>query len=64
LITQVILGNLLLEPENSPTLFKWNISQATSGMRFEVTRYDIGGLDRALADDHARGFVESVNITR
>jgi len=25
---------------------------------YEVTRYDIGGLDRALADDHARGFVK------
>ena len=23
-----------------------------------MTRYDIGGLDRALADDHARGFVK------
>jgi pyruvate/2-oxoglutarate dehydrogenase complex dihydrolipoamide dehydrogenase (E3) component/uncharacterized membrane protein YdjX (TVP38/TMEM64 family) len=25
---------------------------------YEVTSYDIGGLDRALADDHARGFVK------
>ena len=25
---------------------------------YEITRYDIGGLDRALADDHARGFVK------
>jgi pyruvate/2-oxoglutarate dehydrogenase complex dihydrolipoamide dehydrogenase (E3) component len=25
---------------------------------YEVTRYDIGGLDRALADDHACGFVK------
>ncbi|MFT6990707.1 MAG: pyruvate/2-oxoglutarate dehydrogenase complex dihydrolipoamide dehydrogenase (E3) component [Paraglaciecola sp.] len=25
---------------------------------YEVTRYDLGGLDRALADDHARGFVK------
>ncbi|MFQ3221641.1 MAG: pyruvate/2-oxoglutarate dehydrogenase complex dihydrolipoamide dehydrogenase (E3) component [Paraglaciecola sp.] len=25
---------------------------------YEVTTYDIGGLDRALADDHARGFVK------
>ncbi|MFQ3235748.1 MAG: pyruvate/2-oxoglutarate dehydrogenase complex dihydrolipoamide dehydrogenase (E3) component [Paraglaciecola sp.] len=25
---------------------------------YEVTRYDIGGLDRALTDDHARGFVK------
>jgi pyruvate/2-oxoglutarate dehydrogenase complex dihydrolipoamide dehydrogenase (E3) component/uncharacterized membrane protein YdjX (TVP38/TMEM64 family) len=28
------------------------------GIEYEVTRYDIGGLDRALADDHARGFVK------
>ncbi len=28
------------------------------GVEYEVTRYDIGGLDRALADDHARGFVK------
>lgn len=27
-------------------------------IEYEVTRYDIGGLDRALADDHARGFVK------
>lgn len=27
-------------------------------IQYEVTRYDIGGLDRALADDHARGFVK------
>lgn len=27
-------------------------------LEYEVTRYDIGGLDRALADDHARGFVK------
>lgn len=27
-------------------------------VEYEVTRYDIGGLDRALADDHARGFVK------
>jgi len=25
---------------------------------YEVTSYDLGGLDRALADDHARGFVK------
>jgi pyruvate/2-oxoglutarate dehydrogenase complex dihydrolipoamide dehydrogenase (E3) component/uncharacterized membrane protein YdjX (TVP38/TMEM64 family) len=25
---------------------------------YEVTRYDLGGLDRALTDDHARGFVK------
>ncbi|MFT5839735.1 MAG: pyruvate/2-oxoglutarate dehydrogenase complex dihydrolipoamide dehydrogenase (E3) component [Flavobacteriales bacterium] len=25
---------------------------------YEVTKYDIGGLDRALTDDHARGFVK------
>jgi pyruvate/2-oxoglutarate dehydrogenase complex dihydrolipoamide dehydrogenase (E3) component/uncharacterized membrane protein YdjX (TVP38/TMEM64 family) len=25
---------------------------------YEVTTYDIGGLDRALAEDHARGFVK------
>ena len=25
---------------------------------YEVTTYDLGGLDRALADDHARGFVK------
>lgn len=25
---------------------------------YELTSYDIGGLDRALADDHARGFVK------
>jgi len=28
------------------------------GMAYEVTKYDIGGLDRALTDDHARGFVK------
>ncbi|KKO49653.1 pyridine nucleotide-disulfide oxidoreductase [Arsukibacterium sp. MJ3] len=28
------------------------------GIEVEVTRYDIGGLDRALADNHARGFVK------
>ncbi|MFT4937115.1 MAG: pyruvate/2-oxoglutarate dehydrogenase complex dihydrolipoamide dehydrogenase (E3) component [Paraglaciecola sp.] len=27
-------------------------------IEYEVTRFDIGGLDRALADDHARGFVK------
>jgi pyruvate/2-oxoglutarate dehydrogenase complex dihydrolipoamide dehydrogenase (E3) component/uncharacterized membrane protein YdjX (TVP38/TMEM64 family) len=27
-------------------------------VEYEVTRYDIGGLDRALADDHASGFVK------
>tara|TARA_R110002153_G_scaffold68547_8_gene182024 strand:+ start:6621 stop:8762 length:2142 start_codon:yes stop_codon:yes gene_type:complete len=27
-------------------------------VEYEVTRYDIGGLDRALADDHAKGFVK------
>lgn len=27
-------------------------------VEYEVTQYDIGGLDRALADDHARGFVK------
>jgi pyruvate/2-oxoglutarate dehydrogenase complex dihydrolipoamide dehydrogenase (E3) component len=25
---------------------------------YEITKYDIGGLDRALTDDHARGFVK------
>jgi pyruvate/2-oxoglutarate dehydrogenase complex dihydrolipoamide dehydrogenase (E3) component len=29
---------------------------------YEVTRYDIGGLDRALADDHARGFVKVLTV--
>ncbi|WP_299072175.1 FAD-dependent oxidoreductase [uncultured Paraglaciecola sp.] len=29
---------------------------------YEVTRYDIGGLDRALADDHARGFVKVLTL--
>lgn len=33
-------------------------SAKTKGIEVEVTRYDIGGLDRALADDHARGFVK------
>ena len=33
-------------------------SAAQQGIEVEVTRYDIGGLDRALADDHARGFVK------
>jgi pyruvate/2-oxoglutarate dehydrogenase complex dihydrolipoamide dehydrogenase (E3) component/uncharacterized membrane protein YdjX (TVP38/TMEM64 family) len=33
-------------------------SAKQQGIDFEVTRYDIGGLDRALADDHARGFVK------
>lgn len=28
------------------------------GIAYEVTKYDIGGLDRALTDDHARGFVK------
>ena len=27
-----------------------------------MTRYDIGGLDRALADDHARGFVKVLTV--
>ncbi|MEP1448539.1 MAG: FAD-dependent oxidoreductase [Paraglaciecola sp.] len=27
-------------------------------VEYEVIRYDIGGLDRALADDHAKGFVK------
>ena len=27
-------------------------------VEYEVTRYDIGGLDRALADGHASGFVK------
>lgn len=34
------------------------MSAKEQGIDFEVTRYDIGGLDRALADDHARGFVK------
>jgi pyruvate/2-oxoglutarate dehydrogenase complex dihydrolipoamide dehydrogenase (E3) component/uncharacterized membrane protein YdjX (TVP38/TMEM64 family) len=34
------------------------MSAKHQGIDFEVTRYDIGGLDRALADDHARGFVK------
>jgi pyruvate/2-oxoglutarate dehydrogenase complex dihydrolipoamide dehydrogenase (E3) component/uncharacterized membrane protein YdjX (TVP38/TMEM64 family) len=29
-----------------------------SNTEYEVTRFDMGGLDRALADDHARGFVK------
>jgi len=29
---------------------------------YETTRYDIGGLDRALADDHARGFVKVLTV--
>ncbi|MEP7706008.1 FAD-dependent oxidoreductase [Paraglaciecola sp. 25GB23A] len=33
-------------------------SAKQQGIEVEVTRYDIGGLDRALADDHARGFVK------
>lgn len=33
-------------------------SAKKKGIEVEVTRYDIGGLDRALADDHARGFVK------
>jgi pyruvate/2-oxoglutarate dehydrogenase complex dihydrolipoamide dehydrogenase (E3) component/uncharacterized membrane protein YdjX (TVP38/TMEM64 family) len=33
-------------------------SARQQGVEVEVTRYDIGGLDRALADDHARGFVK------
>jgi len=28
------------------------------GIAYEITTYDIGGLDRALTDDHARGFVK------
>ncbi|MGY0591589.1 MAG: FAD-dependent oxidoreductase [Paraglaciecola chathamensis] len=35
-------------------------SAKQQGIDFEVTRYDIGGLDRALADDHARGFVKVI----
>jgi pyruvate/2-oxoglutarate dehydrogenase complex dihydrolipoamide dehydrogenase (E3) component/uncharacterized membrane protein YdjX (TVP38/TMEM64 family) len=31
-------------------------------LAYEVTRYDIGGLDRALADDHARGFVKVLTV--
>jgi len=31
-------------------------------VEYEVTRYDIGGLDRALADDHARGFVKVLTV--
>ncbi|GAC33771.1 FAD-dependent oxidoreductase [Paraglaciecola polaris] len=34
------------------------VSAKQQGIEVEVTRYDIGGLDRALADDHARGFVK------
>ncbi len=34
------------------------MSAKQQGIEVEVTRYDIGGLDRALADDHARGFVK------
>ncbi|MFT4788650.1 MAG: pyruvate/2-oxoglutarate dehydrogenase complex dihydrolipoamide dehydrogenase (E3) component [Paraglaciecola sp.] len=33
-------------------------SAKQKGIEVEVTRYDIGGLDRALTDDHARGFVK------
>ncbi|MFT7524976.1 MAG: pyruvate/2-oxoglutarate dehydrogenase complex dihydrolipoamide dehydrogenase (E3) component [Arenicella sp.] len=31
-------------------------------IEYETTRYDIGGLDRALADDHARGFVKVLTV--
>ncbi|GAA6185833.1 FAD-dependent oxidoreductase [Aliiglaciecola sp. 2_MG-2023] len=34
------------------------VAAKQKGIQVEVTRYDIGGLDRALADDHARGFVK------
>ncbi|MEP4892521.1 MAG: FAD-dependent oxidoreductase [Aliiglaciecola sp.] len=34
------------------------VAAKEKGIEVEVTRYDIGGLDRALADDHARGFVK------
>ncbi|WP_158968087.1 FAD-dependent oxidoreductase [Paraglaciecola sp. L3A3] len=34
------------------------VAAKQQGIEVEVTRYDIGGLDRALADDHARGFVK------
>ncbi|MBU2880116.1 FAD-dependent oxidoreductase [Aliiglaciecola lipolytica] len=34
------------------------VAAKQKGIEVEVTRYDIGGLDRALADDHARGFVK------
>jgi pyruvate/2-oxoglutarate dehydrogenase complex dihydrolipoamide dehydrogenase (E3) component/uncharacterized membrane protein YdjX (TVP38/TMEM64 family) len=34
------------------------VAAKQKGIEYEVTRYDIGGLDRALADDHARGFVK------
>ncbi|MGS2721134.1 FAD-dependent oxidoreductase [Paraglaciecola aestuariivivens] len=29
---------------------------------YEITRYDIGGLDRALTDDHAKGFVKVLTV--
>lgn len=29
---------------------------------YEITRYDIGGLDRALTDDHACGFVKVLTV--
>ena len=32
------------------------------GVNYEVTRYDMGGLDRALADDHAKGFVKVLTV--
>lgn len=32
------------------------------GVAYEATRYDIGGLDRALADDHAKGFVKVLTV--
>ena len=32
------------------------------GIAFEVTRYDIDDLDRAIADDHAHGFVKVLTV--
>ncbi|MEP0174382.1 MAG: FAD-dependent oxidoreductase [Paraglaciecola sp.] len=32
------------------------------GVEYDISRYDIGGLDRALADDHARGFVKVLTV--
>ncbi|MGO4890956.1 FAD-dependent oxidoreductase [Flavobacterium sp. W21_SRS_FM6] len=45
------------EPEIATVGLNEN-SAKQQGVEVEVTRYDIGGLDRALADDHARGFVK------
>jgi pyruvate/2-oxoglutarate dehydrogenase complex dihydrolipoamide dehydrogenase (E3) component/uncharacterized membrane protein YdjX (TVP38/TMEM64 family) len=33
-----------------------------AGLDYEVTRYDLGGLDRALADESAQGFVKVLTV--